>query len=57
MAALEARIAELEEKAFPTIDESMSYEDYVKGLELTEAEKTELAAAYKSQKPSPLETN
>ena len=49
MAALEARIAELEEKAFPTVDESMSYEDYVKDLNLTAAEKKELAAAYKSQ--------
>lgn len=49
MAALEAQIAALEEKAFPTIGDSMSYEDYVKPLELTDAEKAELIAAYKAE--------
>ncbi len=50
MAAVEAQIAELEEKAFPVAaDEAFSYEDYVKDLDLTDAEKQELVAAYKSQ--------
>lgn len=52
MAELEARIAELENKAFPDegddeID-SASYEDYANSLELTETEKEELVAALRA---------
>lgn len=49
---LEKKIAELEEKAFPIADEAeyddYSYEQYADGLELTDGEKQELAAAYRA---------